>query len=141
VDYTKQDVSDVLHDYDVAFDTAFDLEDKLLRALKIDADAAYVSIVTPKLQLIDEFGLKLGLERGSAMLAERVARQAELGRRYSWSFMRPNGEALRTIGRLIDTGKIRPVIDRVYSLAGLVEAQKFCETKQARGKIVVTIDA
>lgn len=139
VDYTKQDFSEVLKDYDFAFDTAFDCEAQLLSALKVDADAAYVSIVTPKLILIDELGLEAGLARGEAMLAERVADQAKLGRRYAWSFMRPNGAALRTIGELVEAGKIRPVIDRVYGLTDLAAAHLFCETKQAQGKIVIDI--
>ena len=64
VDYLKDDFSNRLHDYDVAFDTAFDTEQKLLGTLKTGADAAYVSIVTPKMQLIDQYGLDDGLKRG-----------------------------------------------------------------------------
>ncbi|WP_165191457.1 zinc-binding dehydrogenase [Caulobacter soli] len=139
VDYTKQDFTEVLKDYDFAFDTAFDCEAQLLGALKTHAGAGYVSIVTPKLTLIDELGLEAGLAKGKDILAERVAAQARLGRRYAWSFMRPNGKALSTIGDLVEAGKIRPVIDRVYGLSQLVEAQLFCETKQAQGKIVIDI--
>lgn len=139
VDYLKDDFSNRLHDYDVAFDTAFDTEQKLLGTLKTGADAAYVSIVTPKMQLIDQYGLDDGLKRGDAFLAARSAEQAALGRRYFWSFMEPNGTALAHISRLVDDGKIRPLIDRVYPMDSIVQAHQFCETKQAQGKIIVTI--
>ena len=139
VDYTREDFSQVLFDYDVAFDTAFDTEQKLLGALKTGADAAYVSIVTPKLHLIDQHGLEAGLLAGEAFLAQRKAEQAALGRRYDWSFMEPNGAALAVIGQLVEAGKVRPVIDRVYGLDDIAEAHRYCETKQAQGKIVVEI--
>ncbi|MBJ7483665.1 zinc-binding dehydrogenase [Brevundimonas sp.] len=139
VDYTREDFREVLKDYDVAFDTAFDTEEGLLGTLKTGADAAYVSIVTPKLHMIDQFGLEDGIARGEAFLADRKAQQARLGRRYEWAFMKPNGAALRTIAALVDEGRIRPVIDRVYGLDQIVDAHLYCETKQAQGKIVIDI--
>jgi NADPH:quinone reductase-like Zn-dependent oxidoreductase len=139
VDYLHEDFAALLSGYDVAFDTAFDTEAKLLGTLKTGADAAYVSIVTPKLHLIDEFGLEEGLRRGEAYLVERKAEQAALGRRYDWSFMEPNGAALRMIGALIEAGRVRPVVDRVYTIDEIAAAQDYCETKQARGKIVVAV--
>ncbi|MFV3075527.1 zinc-binding dehydrogenase [Niveispirillum fermenti] len=139
IDYTRQDFADHLHGYDVAFDTSFDVEDKLLGALKTGADAAYVSIVTPKLLLIDRHGLEEGLARGEALFAERVAAQKALGRRYAWAFMKPNGEALRIVGDLVRAGRIRPVIDRVLPMTEMVAAHEYCESRQARGKIVIDV--
>lgn len=139
IDYTAQDFADHLHDYDVAFDTAFDVEERLLGTLKTHADAVYVSIVTPKLLLIDRYGLEEGLARGEALLAERVAAQRALGRRYAWAFMKPDGNALRIVGDLVQAGRIRPVIDRVLPLTEIVAAHEYCESKQARGKIVIDV--
>lgn len=139
VDYLKEDFSTQLHDYDVAFDTAFDTEQKLLNTLKSGADAAYVSIVTPKMNLIDQYGLDEGLTRGEAFLAQRKTEQSKFGRRYDWAFMEPNGTALAKISKLVDAGKIRPLIDRVYRMEEIVEAHHYCETKKAQGKIVVTV--
>lgn len=139
IDYTQQDFADALHDYDVAFDTAFDTEEKLLGALKTDADAAYVSIVAPKMRLVDEYGLEEGLRRGEAQLARRKAEQSALGRRYDWSFMVPNGGALETIAALVEQARIRPVVDRIYPMEAIAQAHLYCETKQARGKIIVEV--
>lgn len=139
VDYKKQDFADILHDFDVAYDTAFDTEEKLLNTLKKNAGASYVSIVTPKIELIDEYGVDRGLDKAGEFFDQRVKEQKELGRYYYWSFMEPNGLALKAIGELIDDGKIKPVIDRVYSLDELVKAHEFCETRQAQGKIIIKI--
>lgn len=139
VDYLRADFTRVLANFDVAFDTAFDTEEGLLSILKTGADAAYVSIVTPRLRLMDQYGLDAGAARGNALLSQRKAEQALLGRRYDWAFMRPNGEALASIGALVEAGSIRPLIDRVYPIEDIVEAHRYCESRQARGKIIVEI--
>lgn len=139
IDYKRQDFAGLLQDYDVAFDTSFDTEQRLLNALKVNADAAYVSVVTPKLTLIDQHGLEAGIAAGEVFLAERVAAQAALGRRYAWSFMRPSGAALREAAALFDSGAMRPVIDSVYPLASLAEAHERSESGAASGKIVIEV--
>ncbi|MBL4588595.1 MAG: zinc-binding dehydrogenase [Alphaproteobacteria bacterium] len=139
VDYTKADFSKILYDYDVAFDTAFDTEENLLNSLKKNSAASYVSIVSPKIQMVDEFGLEKGLEKVAKFYEERVAEQKKMGRDYYWSFMEPNGQALSEIASLVDEGKIKPVIDRVYPMKDIVAAHEFCETKQAQGKIIIQI--
>ena len=139
IDYQREDPAAVLRDADVAFDTSFETEAMLLDALKVAAGAAYVSIVTPKLKLIDQFGLDEGLRRGEALLAERVAAQQALGRSYHWSFAQPSGVALREIGALIDRGSIRAVVDREFGLDEIVAAHEYCESGRAQGKIVVRV--
>ena len=139
VDYTTQDLAQVLQGFDVAFDMAIDTESALLNSLKTGADAAYVTIVSPKLHLVDQFGLEAGLAKSDALLRSRVEEQAALGRRYYWSFMQPNDRALATIGTLVASGKIRPIIDRVLPITAIVEGHEFSESKQARGKIIIDL--
>jgi NADPH:quinone reductase-like Zn-dependent oxidoreductase len=40
---------------------------------------------------------------------------------------------------LIEAGKYRPVIDRVYSLEQVIEASKYVETRQKTGNVVLTV--
>lgn len=40
---------------------------------------------------------------------------------------------------LIEAGKVRPVIDRQYSLAEVPDAIRYLETMRARGKVVITV--
>jgi NADPH:quinone reductase-like Zn-dependent oxidoreductase len=139
IDHTKQDFANVLRDYDVAFDTSFDTEDRLLNTLKKHGDALYVSVVTPKLTLIDELGLDAGIAEGERVFAEKKAQQGALGRRYAWSFAIPDGNALRQVGALFDAGRMRPVIDSRYPLERLDEAQAHSESGKVAGKIVIDV--
>jgi NADPH:quinone reductase-like Zn-dependent oxidoreductase len=51
--------------------------------------------------------------------------------------VRPNKEDLRFLGRLIENGKLAPVIDRTYPLGETPEAIRYLEEGRARGKIVI----
>jgi NADPH:quinone reductase-like Zn-dependent oxidoreductase len=46
---------------------------------------------------------------------------------------------LAELAELIETGKVTPVIDRVYPLAEVPDAIRYLETGHARGKVVITI--
>ena len=51
----------------------------------------------------------------------------------------PYGEQLATLRALIEAGKVRPVIDRTYSLEQAAEAFLYAETERTAGKVVITI--
>jgi NADPH:quinone reductase-like Zn-dependent oxidoreductase len=51
-----------------------------------------------------------------------------------------SSEDLGTLARLMERGKLTPVIDRTYPLAATVEAMTYLETGRARGKVVVVMD-
>ena len=67
----------------------------------------------------------------------RKARRREL--KYSFLFMRANGQQLREITRLVEAGAIKPVIDRVFPFESTNEALAFVEAGRAKGKVVVKI--
>lgn len=48
---------------------------------------------------------------------------------------------LLLIKRLIDTGAIRPVIDRTYLLQEIADAHRYVDTGRKRGGVVVSVDA
>jgi NADPH:quinone reductase-like Zn-dependent oxidoreductase len=49
-------------------------------------------------------------------------------------------EDLVTLGELLETGKITPVIDRRYPLQEIVEAFRYVEDHHAQGKVVITVE-
>ncbi len=51
-----------------------------------------------------------------------------------------SAEDLATLARLMEEGKVVPVIDRTYPLAEIREAMRYLEAGRARGKVVITID-
>ena len=51
-----------------------------------------------------------------------------------------NKEDLATLGTLMQSGKVTPVIDRTYKLTDAAEALRYLEKGHARGKVVVAVD-
>jgi NADPH:quinone reductase-like Zn-dependent oxidoreductase len=58
---------------------------------------------------------------------------------FSFLFMKADGNQLREITTLIDSGAIRPVMDRVFPFELTQEAMEYIETGRAKGKVVVKI--
>jgi NADPH:quinone reductase-like Zn-dependent oxidoreductase len=54
--------------------------------------------------------------------------------------VRPNQEDLVFMKELIEAGKVKPVIDRCYTLSEIAEALRYYDEGHARGKIVITIE-
>ena len=74
------------------------------------------------------------------LLSFRIRRKAKRHQvNYSFLFMRASGDQLRQIARLIETGAIRPVLDRVFPFESTNEAMAYVETGRAKGKVVVKV--
>jgi NADPH:quinone reductase-like Zn-dependent oxidoreductase len=58
---------------------------------------------------------------------------------YSFLFMRANGEQLSKIASLVESGIIRPVVDRVFPFEAAQEALTYIETGRSKGKVVVRV--
>ncbi len=59
--------------------------------------------------------------------------------RYSFLFMRADGEQLQQITGLVDAGAIRPVLDRVFAFDDTAAALDYSGSGRAKGKVVVTM--
>ena len=53
--------------------------------------------------------------------------------------MKPRGEQLRIIANFIETGKIKPIIDKVFSFKDAQKAMEYAESGRAKGKIILKI--
>jgi len=74
------------------------------------------------------------------LLSFGIRRKAKRRRiNYSFLFMRANGAQLSEITSLIETGIIRPVMDRVFPFESTNEAMAYVEAGRAKGKVVVKI--
>jgi NADPH:quinone reductase-like Zn-dependent oxidoreductase len=140
IDYRAQNFESVLRDYDVVLDSqAGDTLVKSLRILKPGGVA--IGIAGPP---DPDFarGLKLGLPLRAVMTllswkTRRAARRADV--RYSFLFMRASGAQLDEITKLIDAGRLRPVIDRTYPFGEAAQALAHVEGGRTKGKVVITM--
>jgi len=53
---------------------------------------------------------------------------------------RPNPENIVLFRELVEAGKYRPVIDRVYPLEDVVEARRYVDTWRKVGSVVLTLN-
>ena len=140
IDYKSQRFEDCVRDCDLVLDTqGGDIQRRSFSVLK--RGGTLVSIAgMPDRQVAKSFKLNpiLGwlfhfMNRKSRGLA-RVS-----GTRFEYLFMQPSGEQLRKIAALLDSEKIRPIVDKIFSLAQTDAALAYCEAGHASGKVVVEV--
>jgi len=139
IDYTKADFSGLLSGYDVALDSIGGNNlTKSLTVLKPGGLA--ISVVgPPDAAFARQIGRPL-LKPVMALMSRKVrARARKLGVRYSFFFMRADGEQLKTLAAFYDAGALRPVPDRTFPFDETLEALAFMEQGRAKGKIVVVM--
>jgi len=67
------------------------------------------------------------------------AARAKAGAAYCWFFTEENGDQLHDIATLVDSGAIKPVIDREFAFEQLPAALSYLEGGRARGKVVLKV--
>ena len=141
IDYTAGDFTTVLNSYDVVFDTiGCKYESKSLSVLKWFGGATYVSVITPKILLISNFGNFFGNLLFSWLYRLKVlVNRLFYGRAFYYAIAQPNGEALEVVSRMIERGEIRPQIDAVYTMDEIVDAHKHLEGGHTHGKVIITM--
>ena len=58
---------------------------------------------------------------------------------YSFLFMKPSGDQLSAIANFIESGKIKPIIDKVFPFNDAQKAMEYAESGSAKGKIILKI--
>ena len=59
--------------------------------------------------------------------------------RYEYLFVRADGEQLREITRLVESGAIKPLVDNVFPLEQVRDALAYSESGRATGKVVIRV--
>lgn len=143
VDYTAGPVEkqlQTLQKFDLILDNiGGDTEKWALGFLKPWNGAKYVTLVTPFLHNTDRLGLADGMMQTGVTVACKVLKHLRKGVHYRWGFFAPSGPTLDDVSEMVDAGKIRPVLEEVFSFAQVPNAFQKVEQGHARGKTVVNI--
>jgi alcohol dehydrogenase len=140
IDYTKENFWTKLKNYDIAFDfvggKSLDFcfpilkeKGKVISIATVPSRASLknFNLSEAKLLLIDFLNLKY----------KRLSKKYNV--EYHYHFMNSSGEQLQVIKNLVESGKIHPVIDKIYNLTETKSAFSYLQTGRARGKIIITI--
>uniref|UniRef100_A0A3Q3XB63 NAD(P)H oxidoreductase RTN4IP1, mitochondrial n=1 Tax=Mola mola TaxID=94237 RepID=A0A3Q3XB63_MOLML len=130
VDYTAGDATEQLKEME-KFDLILDgvggeTEQWAMGMLKPWSGAKYITLVTPLLLNTDSMGLLQG-----SMISSGVF--------YRWGFYAPDGPALDEVSKLVDAGKILPVVEAQFAFDQVPQAFQKLEEGHARGKTVVMV--
>jgi NADPH:quinone reductase-like Zn-dependent oxidoreductase len=140
IDYNTQDFEKVLSGYDLVLNSQDPKTlDKSLGVLKPGGQLISIS-GPPDPAFAKEAGLNLFLKLVMRLLSRGVRKKAKgLGVRYSFLFMRAQGQQLSEITSLIEAGVIRPVVDKVFPFENTGDALAYVETGRAKGKVVIAV--
>jgi 2-desacetyl-2-hydroxyethyl bacteriochlorophyllide A dehydrogenase len=116
IDYKEQTFEDELSDYDIVFDMIGG--ETLNRSFKVLKKGG--TLVSIKGQDTDNLAPDHGV-------------------RFEWFFMEPDGAMLADLGKLIEDGHVKTVIDSTYKIEDVVAAYASLKDGHAVGKIVMMI--
>jgi len=121
IDYTKEDFTNNVQTYDIIFDTVGKTSiSRTISSLKENGRYIFATFGLP--MLIQVF-----------WLLRKSDKKAIIG------VLEEKPEDLVFLKKLIETGEIKPVIDRRYPLEQTAEAHRFVETGQKKGSVIITM--
>ena len=121
IDYTLEDFTKSDERYDIVFDTVSKRSFSECKGV-LAPHGIYVNTLPVLSMLLYQYGI--------GFLMNKKARSVMVS---------PNVADMEWMRKQIEAGKIRIIIDRVYSLDRIVEALAYSETGRARGKIVLKV--
>ncbi len=126
IDYTKEDFTKAGQTYDIVFDTvgkiSFSRCRSSLKQRGIFLEAGIVLAILPQVLWTSMIGSK------KVMIAATGLRRAS-----------ERTKDLIFLKELMETGKIKPVIDRRYPLEQIAEAHRYVDKGHKKGNVVITV--
>lgn len=128
IDYTKQDFTRNGQKYDLLFNINGGRSwSEYKRALK--PDATFVLVGGPKMPVVGPLGLLIKIR--IAMLGS--------SQKFAFFIAQFNREDMLVLKNLLETGKVKPFIEKAYPMTRIADAMRHLGTGHARGKIVITM--
>ena len=126
IDYTQEDLTENGKTYDIIFDTVGKRSFSECKGLLTDAGVFLTTVPTPVIMFQAVWPAKSGSKKVKFVAAG----------------LRPASEKIKDLvflTELIEAGKLKPVIDRVYPLEQIVEAHRYVEQGHKKGNVVITV--
>ena len=121
IDYTKEDFSKTGRVYDVVFDTVGKSSLKgSMRSLK--EGGCFLQAVAPP-------GTKLRMRWAAMITGKKLIGGTTVGTFDDLVFLKD----------LVEAGKIKPVIDRSYTMEQIAEAHRYVDQGHKKGNVVITV--
>ncbi|MDQ1108620.1 NADPH:quinone reductase-like Zn-dependent oxidoreductase [Stenotrophomonas rhizophila] len=138
IDYRQQDFAKELRDYDVVLNSLG--KDELFRSLQILSPGGHLISISgpPTPAFATARGLAWPVKQVMRLLSHRIRSKArQRGVDYTFLFMRADGDQLGEITALVESGALRPVIDRVFPFQQTESALAYVESGRTKGKVVI----
>ena len=138
IDYKNSDFENRLSNYDVVLNSQDKKTlEKSLRILKSGGKLISIS-GPPTPAFAKEIKAPWLVRIILALLSAGIRKKAKAKNvDYSFLFMKANGEQLSKITKLIESGAIKPVLDKVFSFEKTNEALNYVESGRTKGKVVL----
>jgi len=139
IDYKKEDFEAILKDYDLVLHSNRDpkILEKSLHILK--SGGQLISLVGPPTpEFAKEIGLPWYLKLVTKLISSGTNKKAKkLNTTFKFLFMKAEGNQLSQITQLIESGVIKPVIDKVFPFEQTNDAMAYVESGRTKGKVVI----
>ncbi len=121
IDYTKEVFTANAETYDIVFDTVNKI--------------SYSS----SLKLLNKNGLLILSSAGMSEMLRGYWTSITSSRKVITGLINHNAEAINFLKKLIEAGKLKPVIDKIYPLEQMVEAHTYVEKGHKKGNVGITL--
>ena len=140
IDYKTQDFETILKEYDVVLNSQDTKTlEKSLRILKPGGKVISIS-GPPTADFAKAIGAPWFVKVILSLISSGIRKKAKkLGVNYSFLFMKADGTQLSQITSLIESGAIKPVLDKVFPFEQTNDALAYVESGRAKGKVVVRV--
>ncbi|XUY28678.1 NADP-dependent oxidoreductase [Agrobacterium sp. rho-8.1] len=140
IDYQTQDFETILSDYDLVLNSQDQKTlEKSLRVLKPGGHLISIS-GPPDPTFATAMKLNPFMRLVIRLISAGVRRKAaKRGVRFDFLFMRADGRQLGEITSLIESGTIKPVVDKIFPFEKTGEALAYVEGGRAKGKVVIEV--
>ncbi len=130
IDYSRDDFTGSAQRYDLILDLVANHSPFACKRV-LNREGIYIVI-----GMIGLGGSMIGL---MSHLTTTLVLQRFVSQKLVTFMARANGEDLAALSELLESGKVRPVIDRRYALSDAQEAVRYLGEGHARGKVVITL--